>query len=60
MDDVVIFVFGRMNSGNEVDKFSDEMGNEVDKMIGIVRSTLVIGVHVSDTLTTISEVDTSS
>ena len=57
---MVIFVFGRMNGGIEVDKFSDEMGNEEDKMIGIVGSTLVIGVPVSDTLTTISEVGTSS
>ena len=57
---MVIFVFGRMNGGNEVDKFSDEMGNEVDKMIGIVVSTLVIGAPISDTLTTISDVGTSS
>ena len=60
MDDVVVLVFGRENGNNETDKVSDEMGNDEDKMIGIIVSTLVIGAPVSDTLTTISKVGTSS
>ena len=60
IEEVVILVFERRNGGNEIDKFSYEMGNDADKMIGMVVSTLVIGAPVSDTLTTISEVRTSS
>ena len=56
----MIFVFGRKNGGKETDIFSNEMGKDEDKMIGIVVSTLMIGAPVSDTLTTISEVGTSS
>ena len=59
MDDVVVLVFGRENGGNESDKVCNEMGNDADKMIGIVVSTLVIGAPVSDMLTTISKVGTS-
>ena len=60
MGEVVTYGFGMENGGNEVFRLSDEIGNEVDKIIGNDVSTLVIGAPVSDTLTTISEVGTSS
>ena len=60
MGEVVTHGFGMGNGGHEVFRLSDEIGNEVDKIIGNDVSTLVIGAPVSDTLTTILEVGTSS
>ena len=54
MDEVVeSVVVGSDTSGNE-------MGNVVGRLMGKVVSTLVIGAPVSDTLTTISKISTSS
>ena len=49
MDDVVVLVVGRENGGNEI-----------DKLIGSASSIFVIGVPVSDMLTTLSEKISSS
>ena len=54
MDEVVeSVVVGSDTSGNEI-------GNAAGRLMGKVVSTLVIGAPVSDTLTTVSKIGTSS
>ena len=60
IEDEVSVDVGSEKGGNEVETVIVEMGKVIGRLMGIVVSTLVIGAPVSDTLTTVSEIGTSS
>ena len=60
IEDEVRVDVGSEKGGNEVETVIVEMGKVIGRLMGIVVSTLVIGAPVSDTLTTVSEIGTSS
>lgn len=60
MDEVESVGVGSENGGKEVETVIDEIGNVAKRLMGRVVLTLVIGAPISDTLTTVSKIGTSS